>query len=141
MNKENIVEKTLKQILEEIFRNERSLIVTLPSSVNWADYERELRKVANYKHVLNFKVHNFPKGIHEGDKCYVVHDGFVKGWMEIVGFSEEPFTCSTTNKQWCGKFIQRSGPFHYLKETIPYKGFQGFRYFDLNEYKLQNGID
>ncbi len=136
-----MLKTNLKQILEEIFKSERSIIVTLPSSISWADYEKELRNVANYKHVMNFKVHNFPKGIHKGDKCYVVHNGFVIGWMEIVGFTEEPFICTTTNKKWDGKFIQRSGPFHYLNEKIPYKGFQGFRYFDLNEYKLENNIE
>lgn len=136
-----MIEVNLKQILEEIFRSERSLIITLPSTTKWSDYENELRKAANYKHVLNFKVHNFPNGIHKGDKCYIVHNGYVMGWMEIVGFSEEPFVCTTTNKKWDGKFIQRSGPFHYLKEKIPYKGFQGFRYFDLEEYKLENNIE
>ena len=89
-----MIENTLKQILEEIFKNKRSLIVTLPSTTDWGDYEKELRKAANYKYVLNFKVHNFPKGIHKGDRCYVVHNGFVKGWMEIVGFSEQPFVCT-----------------------------------------------
>lgn len=135
--KENI----LKDILEQIFKNEKSLIITLPSTTKWSDYEKELRKVANYQNVLNFKVHNFPKGIHKGDKCYIVHNGLVKGWMEIVGFSEQPFICTTTKKKWDGKFIQRSGPFHYLQEKIPYKGFQGFRYFDLNEYKLEKNIE
>jgi len=130
----------LKQILEEIFKNKRSLIVTLPSTTRWSDYEKELRKVANYKNVLNFKVHNFPNGIHKGDKCYVVYKGFIRGWMEIVGFSEQSFTCTTTNRKWEGKFIQRSGPFHYIEEEIPYKGFQGFRYFDLNEYKIENNL-
>lgn len=134
-------EKTLKQILEEIFKRERSLIITLPSKIQWNDYEKELRKAANYKYVLNFKVHNFPKGIHKGDKCYIVHNGYIKGWMEITGFSEETFQCTTTKQKWEGKFIQRSGPFHYISEKMPYKGFQGFRYFDLNEYKLQNNIE
>lgn len=130
----------IKLILEEIFTQKRSIIITLPSSVTWKNYEDELKNVENYKQVLNFKVSHFPKGIHAGDKCYVVHQGFVKGWMEIVGFSEKQFTCSTTKKKWDGKFIERSGPFHYLNEKIPYKGFQGFRYFDLQEYKLENNI-
>ena len=130
----------LKSILNEIMKKQRSLIITLPSTTDWNDYEKELRKAANYKYVLNFKGHNFPSGVHKGDKCYIVHKGFVKGWMEIVGFSEKNFTCTTTDKKWEGKFIERSGPFHYIQEQIPYKGFQGFRYFDLNEYKLQNDI-
>ena len=130
----------LKEILEEIFKNKRSIIITLPSTTNWDDYEEELKKTENYKQVLNFKVSHFPKGINKGDKCYIVHQGFVKGWMEIVGFSEKQFTCSTTKKKWDGKFIERSGPFHYLNEKIPYRGFQGFRYFDLQEYKIENNI-
>ena len=133
-------EKTLKQILEEIFKSERSLIITLPSKIQWNDYEKELRKAANYKYVLNFKVHNFPKGIHKGDKCYIVHKGLIKGWMEIVGFSEKEFKCTTTGKMWKGKFIERSGPFHYLVDKIPMKGFQGYRYINLEEYKLNNDI-
>lgn len=130
----------LSLILEEIFNKNRSIIITIPSTIKWSDYEQELMKTENYKQVLNFKVANFPKGIKKGDKCYIVHDGFVKGWMEIVGFTEKQFTCTTTKKRWEGKFIERSGPFHYLEEKVPYKGFQGFRYFDLNEYKLEKDI-
>ena len=131
---------SLKLILEEILKKKRSLIITFPSYTKWEDYEKELRKAANYKYVLNFKVHNFPTGVHKGDKCYIVHNGYIIGWMEIVGFSQKEFTCTTTNKKWDGKFIERSGPFHYIQEKIPYKGFQGFRYFDLEEYKKQNNI-
>lgn len=135
-----IMVENISKILEKIFQTEKSLIITLPENVNWLDYEKEFKKTANYKHCLNFKVHNFPRGIHKGDKCYVVYKDVIQGWMEIVDFSKETHTCSQTNKQWDSKYIQRSGPFHYLNEKIPYKGFQGFRYFDLNEYKLQNNI-
>lgn len=131
---------SLKNILNEIMKKERSLIITLPSSVKWSDYEKELHSVENYKNVLNYKVHNFPSGVHKGNKCYIVHNGFIKGWMEIVGFEEKEFVCSTTKQKWKGKFIERSGPFHYLNEKIPYKGFQGFRYFDLEEYKIKNNM-
>lgn len=122
-------------LLKEIEKTTKSIIVTLPSGEEWGTYENELKKVKNYKNVLNFKVHNFPKGIGKGDKCYIVHRGFIKGWMEIVGFSEKEFCCSTTGKKWKGKFIERSGPFHYINEKIPMKGFQGFRYFNLDDYK------
>lgn len=130
----------IKLILEEVFKNKRSIIITLPSTINWNDYQEELKKVENYKHVLNFKVSHFPKGINKGDKCYIVYQGIIKGWMEIVGFTEKQFTCNTTKKKWDSKFIERSGPFHYIDEEIPYGNFQGFRYFDLNEYKLEKGL-
>lgn len=132
---------SLKNILNEILKKDRSLLITLPSSVTWKEYEKELRKAANWKYVLNFKVYNYPNGVHKGDKCYVIHNGLIKGWMEIVGFKEKEFTCSSTNKKWQGKFVEQSGPFHYLNEKIPYKDFQGFRYFDLQDYKLQNKLN
>lgn len=124
-------------ILEEIEHKNHAIIITLPSSETWENYKKELSKVKNYSNVMNFKVHNFPKGINKGDKCYIVHKGLIKGWMEIVGFSEKEFKCMTTGKIWKGKFIERSGPFHYLTEKIPYKGFQGFRYFSLSDHLLK----
>lgn len=135
MNYYNKKMAILSNILEEIDNAKESIIVTLPSTVKWEDYEKELKVVHDYSHTLNFKVHNFPKGIKKGDKCYIVHQGIIKGWMEIVGFSEKDFLCTTTNKNWKGKFIERSGPFHYLTEKLPMKGFQGFRYFNIEKYK------
>lgn len=128
----------ISKILEEIDSQKDAIIVTLPASVKWEDYEKELNKVKNYSQTLNFKVHNFPKGINKGDKCYIVHQGIIKGWMEIVGFTEKEFECTTTNQLWKGKFIERSGPFHYLVDKLPMKGFQGFRYFNIEEYKINN---
>lgn len=125
----------ISRILEEIEKDNRSIVVTLPSNISWENYQKELDKVKDYEEVMNFKVYNFPKGIKHGDKCYVVHRGYVIGWMKIIGFSEKDFKCSTTGKQYSGKFIERSGPFHYLDTQIPMKGFQGFRYFNISDYQ------
>lgn len=128
----------LSQLLEDIEKIDKAIIVTLPSTIEWNDYEKELDSVKDGDNVMNFKVSNFPKGIKVGDKCYVTHRGFVKGWMEIVGFSKKSFNCTTTGKNWNGKFIERSGKFHYIDKEIPYKGFQGFRYFNINNYDNNN---
>ena len=122
------------EILEDIKKENRSIIVTLPSNIAWSDYKKELDKVKDYKNVLNFKVYNFPKDISKGSKCYVAHNGYVKGWLEIVGFSEKEFICNVTGKEWSGKFIERSGPFHYIDKEIPMRGFQGYRYFSEEDY-------
>lgn len=124
----------IKNILEELEKDNRSIIVTLPSHIEWDDYKKELDKVKDYGEVMNFKVYNFPKGIHCGDRCYITHRGFVKGWMKIIGFSEKKFTCTTTGKEYDGKFIERSGPFHYIDKVIPMKGFQGFRYCNIFDF-------
>lgn len=110
--------------------NGMAIAVTLPASVEWEDYEAEIAGALYRNEVLNFKVSAFPRhGIGPGSRCYVVWRGYVRGWMEICGFSDESFTCTTSGKDYSGKFIQRSGPFHYLEGKLPeMKGFQGFRY-------------
>ena len=104
-------------------------IITLPSKIKWEDYEKELDKVKNFEENMFFKVPTKPKQLNIGDKCYLVHQGFVKGWMQVMGIWKIEFDCTTTGKKWpAGIYIARSGPFHELKTPIPMKGFQGYRY-------------
>ena len=105
----------------------RDIIITIPKTIKWQDYELELNAAENGE-TLNFKVHNLPK-TRIGNRCYVLHDGLLKGWMAITGLTEGQFKCTTTGKVWSGKFIERSGKFHKLDKPIPMKGFRGFRYF------------
>ncbi len=104
------------------------IIITIPQTIKWEDYEKELEAVEDEKQVINFRTPNFPTQTNIGDRCFVVHKGFIRGWQKIVGFDEKQFRCSTTGKRWSGKFIQRSGKFFKIK-PFQYKGFQGFRYF------------
>lgn len=127
-------ELNLVKIFEDVLKSERAIVITLPSTEQWETYEKEMENVKDYSQVMNFKVPFFPKGVSRGDRCYVVHDGFVKGWMEIVGMEEKEFTCTTTGRKWLGKFIMRSGPFHKLDKEIKMRGFQGFRYFSELNY-------
>lgn len=106
----------------------RDIAITIPKSTRWEDYEEELA-AARAGEVLNFKVRQFPR-TEPGRRCYVVHDGAVRGWMHISGLSEKAFTCTTTGKRWEGKFIERTGEFHPLEEPVPMKGFMGFRYIE-----------
>ena len=105
----------------------RDIIITVPKNIDWSDYQKEIDAVADGKQIMNFKVNNFPK-TEIGAKCYVLHDGFIRGYMIISGLSEKEFDCTTTGKKWKGKFIERTGKFYPIK-PIAMKGFQGFRYF------------
>jgi hypothetical protein len=107
--------------------NVLSIVITIPKSTPWALYEKELER-AEQDEILNFRVSNFPKSVQPGDKCYIVHDGYIRGWMYIVGFTEKRFICTTTHGDFEGKFIERSGKFHELSKPIPCRGFQGFKY-------------
>lgn len=101
------------------------IAITIPMHVAWEDYQMELDRAADGE-TMNFKVSGMPKAS-PGDRCYVVHRGYVRGYMIISGLSEEGFTCTTFGHRYDGKFIQRTGPF-YPVEPIPMRGFQGFRY-------------
>lgn len=110
----------------------RSWIVTVPKTVPWASYARELAAVADGTSVMNYRVRFFPKGMAVGDRCYVVHDGRVRGWMEVVGLEERLRTwqCSSTGAVWPpGRYVQRSGVFHEV-DGPAYVGFQGVRSYD-----------
>ncbi len=107
-------------------------VLTIPKSVNWSIYERELAAAADGSQVMNYKTRFIPKGMRKGDRCFLVHDGRVRGWMAIVGLEDraEPFTCSTTGRTWpAGKYIQRSGPFHKVDGPAMI-GFRGVRKFE-----------
>ena len=104
----------------------RDIIITIPKSIEWSEYQKELVEAENGG-TLNFKVSQFPNTT-KGRKCYLVYDGHIRGYMIICGLSEKEFDCTTTGKNWKGKFIERSGKFFPI-DPVPMKGFQGFRYY------------
>ena len=106
-----------------------SICITIPKSIKWSDYEKELKAVEDESQEMNYKIPTIPKGVSVGDRCYICHDGYIKGWMKISNISKrDGFTCTTTGNDWsAGNYISRTGKFHYLKEPIPMKGFMGYR--------------
>ncbi len=104
----------------------RDIIITVPKSVKWEDYENELR-AAEEGQILNFKVPNKPD-VAKGSKCYIVYDGNIVGYHIVSGVSRKKFECTTSGKQWEDAwYIERTGKFNKI-EPIPMKGFQGYRY-------------
>jgi len=104
-------------------------IITIPKTIKWEEYSKELKSVESRDSVLNYRVSQFPKKMAVGDLCYLLWDGKVRGWMEIVGLKskKDPWKCTTTGKFWPpGKYLQRSGPFHKIDGPLM-QGFQGVR--------------
>lgn len=114
--------------------------ITIPKTIKWEDYQKELDAVADRRSVLNYKTRYFPKEMKRGDVCYVVWNGKVRGWMSIVGMVEYPegFVCETTGKRWeAGKYIQRSGRFYDWEDFGPeLKGFRGIKKVDEKEANI-----
>jgi len=109
-----------------------SWVLTIPKTTPWSEYQRELAAVADGSQVMNYRTQYFPKGMKPKDRCYLVHDGRVRGWMVIVGLVDSPkeWTCTTTGKRWpAGKYIQRSGKFHPV-DGPEMTGFRGVRRFE-----------
>lgn len=109
-----------------------NICITIPKSIDWKDYEEELKTVEDGSSEMHYKVHVLPKDVCAGDRCYVCYNGFVVGWMNITHIGKlDSFDCSTTGQKWDSwNYISRSGKFHYLEEKIPMKGFMGFKYVD-----------
>ena len=103
------------------------IVITLPKTIKWSEYERELEAAKNGR-ILNFKLPFHPKKCNTGDRCYICHNGCVLGYHIITGIEEKTFTCLITKKKWSGIFVQRTGQFNKI-EPIKMKGFQGFRYY------------
>jgi len=117
--------------------NKRGIVITIPKTIKWEEYQKELDAVADWSHVMNFKIHNKPKDLNIGDRVYLCYNGQIIGWQTFVGYYQGSFDCTTTGNEWEGTFIQRSGPFHYLQTPIPCNGFRGFKYFD---YQINESI-
>jgi hypothetical protein len=108
----------------------KNIVITIPKSTPWETYRKELDAVRNGSSVMNFKVPVLPKLTEVGDRCYLVYDGQVVGWMKIAEIGTKDFVCGVTGNHWQGNFISRTGEMHYLKakNKVLMKGFQGFRY-------------
>jgi hypothetical protein len=109
------------------------IVITIPKTTDWEEYKKELDAVADWSQVMNFKVANVPTKLSKGNRVYLCYNGQIIGWQTFVGIYKGEFTCTTTGKDWKGGFIQRSGPFHYLKQPIPCNGFRGFKYITYYE--------
>lgn len=111
-------------------------VITIPKTVPWEEYQKELDFVEENKDVLlNYRLPYQPKA-KPGEMCYVVHDGYIRGWMAIkkVGYFIG-FQCTITAEEWPdGHYIQRGGKFHKI-DPVKMTGFRGIRKLDLTEAK------
>ena len=111
-----------------------NICITIPKKIKWEDYEKELKQVADGSYEMNYRLPTMPKDVNVGDRCYICHDGYIKGWMTISNIGQKKgFECATTGAQWSdGWYVSRTGQFHYLKNPIPMKGFMGYRKIEQN---------
>lgn len=107
-------------------------IITLPKTVEWSDYEKELQALEDPNVVLNFRIPVAVKAV-PGDRCFLCWRGQVRGYMTVsqVFTYAHGFKCATTGKIWpAGHYIQRHGPWVPINDyKLVIKSFQGIRKF------------
>lgn len=121
----------------ETVTDDVAIMITIPKTIKWSEYEKELETVKDGNETMFYKVSSLPKRIHEGSRCYICYSGKVVGWMTVdfVGTMDQ-FKCSTTGKDWSdGYYVGRTGEFHYLDNEYPQKGFMGYRYVNPSDFE------
>ena len=78
-----------------------AILITIPKTIKWEDYKKELETVKDGNQEMSFRVSSKPTKVKPGDRCYLCHNGFIKGWMIISNIEyRNAFDCSTTVKNW-----------------------------------------
>ena len=105
------------------------ICITIPKTIPWEEYQKELDTVKDGKMEMNYRV-SFRPDVKPYEKCYLCHDGKIKGWMYVTRVAHRKgFTCTVTGKQWPESwYVARSGPFHELENKPALNGFRGVRY-------------
>lgn len=126
----NNLRKSINAIFESAEEEKVAICITLPKDIKWSDYQKELDMVASGEQEMNYRLSSKPSRVSVGDRCYICHRGFLVGWMTISDISyKDDFVCTTTGEHWkAGWYISRTGEFHYIKSSVPMKGFMGYKY-------------
>lgn len=112
------------------------LLITWPKKRPLASYLDALTKAAAEGKVINFRVAKLPKiGFLDWSgrpkRCYVVYDGFVRGYNEILDLTgrEHGEVDGFYGEEWgAGNYIVRDPLWHPV-EPVPHKGFQSWHYY------------
>lgn len=74
-----------------------------------------------------------PKRLEIGDKVFYVEDGFIRGFAIVEKIISGQMLCETTQRLWPhGDYIFMPAESWKWIKPIPFKGFQGYRYFNNN---------
>ena len=111
----------------------KDIIVTWPACRSLESYLVKLRRAAAEEKVILFKVGAMPRHTAAGQRCYMVHSGYVRGFCEIIDLQfenegEPPIDPISGKQMSRGNYIVRSPHWWELGRQPDMKGFQGFRY-------------
>jgi hypothetical protein len=106
------------------------IVVTIPQSeMKNIRQEEEWAKKQTGPIQEFWKVGRRAKKLNHGDRVYFIVNGMIKYYHIFLGY-EEDFTCEVTGRFWPGLNLILQHPATRLKNRIPMRGFQGFRYIE-----------
>lgn len=107
-------------ILKNITDSEdRDIIVSLPNNKSWLDYLSSFMGLKIDDQKFNIIIRTVPK-TSSGKKCYIIFEGFLRGWMEIYRLKE------TVDNEICIELIPN---LNLSAHKIPMHEIEDFKYF------------
>lgn len=111
---------------------QRDIVVTWPKTLPLEDYVAELRSAERRGDVINFRVAHPPWDA-IGGRCFMVHDGAVRGWnriVEVLHRDEGEVRDVRSGGHWpAGFYVVREPIWFPVVPPIPMRGFQGWRWY------------
>lgn len=105
-----------------------NIVITWPKTRSLRSYLDELQRAHEHDLVINYRVPSLPKAYY-GDSCYMVHDGFIRGWNYVLAteYRSDVRDPIDGNLWPPGFYVVRDPEWHPI-DPEPMKGFQGYRY-------------
>lgn len=84
-----------------------------------------------------------PCNLNIGDKVFYTENGYIRGFAVVSNIVQShTMTCDTTERQYSkGHYVVMDASSWKWIEPIPYKSFQGFRYFNQPYEIIGNWMD
>lgn len=107
------------------------IIVTTPKKYRKvAAEEAELIKERGYGSYIH-SLSSVPKHTQAGDKIFYVEDGYVRGFAIIQFIGTDSYSLDNHTTKFDGPHVVSDATTWTWIKPIKYKGFQGFRYFNM----------
>ena len=118
----------------------KNIVVTTPKN-KMAIAEEEARNCIEAGGGFYFRTfRNTPRHLGIGSRIFYVEDGFVRGFGVVSEVKNGNMQCGTTGHDWGNgtHAVMQASSWKWIK-PIPMKGFQGWRYFDVVDFKVVGG--
>jgi hypothetical protein len=106
----------IKQLAES---KSRDVIISLPKNKTWIEYLMHFTDLQHTNGTIHVFVQEIPK-TEPGNKCYIVFDGILRGWMKISKLTE------TQHNE---VYLELLPNLNEVGKNVPMSEIDGFKYY------------